>query len=94
MPSKYLLRFGGAFERGSAAGGAKSGVCRDCICMNEQPTPEAELPTYSEEGVDLTLIRWMLSLTAEERILHLQSQAAGLQELRDAARRVRLSRSS
>ncbi len=29
MPSKYLLRFGGSFERGLAAGVAKLGVCRD-----------------------------------------------------------------
>jgi hypothetical protein len=28
----------------------------------------APLPEYSEDGVDLSLIRWMLSLTPEERL--------------------------
>jgi hypothetical protein len=28
----------------------------------------AEQPEYSEDGVDLTLIRWMLSLTPAERL--------------------------
>ena len=28
----------------------------------------APLPDYSEDGVDLSLIRWMLSLTPAERI--------------------------
>ena len=32
-----------------------------------------ELPTRSEDGVDLTLIRWMLSLTPAERLEALQS---------------------
>jgi hypothetical protein len=35
-----------------------------------------QLPTtdYSEDGVDLTLIRWMLSLTPAERLQFLQRQ--------------------
>ena len=62
--------------------------------MATHDTTKTELPIYGEDGVDLTLIRWMLSLTVEERIRHLETQAAGLQELRDAARRVQLPRSS
>ena len=31
-------------------------------------------PEYSEDGVDLTLIRWMLSLTQAERLEFLQKQ--------------------
>jgi hypothetical protein len=34
--------------------------------------PEATLPIYDESGVDLTLVRWMLSLTPAERIAALQ----------------------
>lgn len=30
--------------------------------------PPAPMPDYSEDGVDLTLIRWMLSLTPAERL--------------------------
>jgi hypothetical protein len=32
------------------------------------------LPINSEDGVDLTLIRWMLSLTPAERLAFLQRQ--------------------
>jgi hypothetical protein len=34
--------------------------------------PEATLPIYDDNGVDLTLIRWMMSLTVAERIATLQ----------------------
>lgn len=34
----------------------------------DRPTEDAPLPDYSEDGVDLTLIRWMLSLTPAERL--------------------------
>ncbi len=40
-------------------------------------------PEYSEDGVDLTLIRWMLSLRAEERLNVLQQTVRSLAELRD-----------
>jgi hypothetical protein len=60
--------------------------------MSEQ---QEELPTYSDDGVDLTLIRWMLTLSPIERIRILTSYAAGAQELRDAAEKaVRLPRTS
>ncbi|WP_437990874.1 hypothetical protein [Sorangium sp. So ce145] len=35
--------------------------------------PEATSPVYNEDGVDLTLIRWMLSLTPAERVATLQA---------------------
>ena len=37
------------------------------------PENENSLTDYSEDGVDLTLIRWMLSLTPAERLEILQS---------------------
>jgi hypothetical protein len=40
-------------------------------------------PTHSEDGVDLTLIRWMLSLTPLERLLVLQKSVESIQRLRD-----------
>jgi hypothetical protein len=46
----------------------------------EQPPP----PEYSEDGVDLSLIRWMLSLTPAERLDFLQRQISrilAIQEL-------------
>lgn len=42
------------------------------------------MPTFSEDGVDLTLIRWMLSLTVEERLQLLEDHAAFAWELRHA----------
>jgi hypothetical protein len=40
---------------------------------------------YSPDGVDLTLIRWMLSLTPRERLEVLYSNACSLEKLRSAA---------
>jgi hypothetical protein len=39
-------------------------------------------PEYSNDGVDLTLIRWMLSLTPGERLAVLQDQVDSLLTLR------------
>jgi len=42
-----------------------------------------EIPaTYSEDGVDLTLIRWMLSLTPAERLQVLQRHIQSVEEVR------------
>jgi hypothetical protein len=39
--------------------------------------------THSEDGVDLTLIRWMLSFTPAERLQVLQQSVQSLLRLRD-----------
>ena len=39
-------------------------------------------PDENEDGVDLTLIRWMLSLTPAERVEHIESVARSLEELK------------
>jgi hypothetical protein len=49
------------------------------------PTPPAD-PDYGSDGVDLTLIRWMLSLTPRERLEVLQASAGSLERLREVAR--------
>lgn len=46
---------------------------------SREPSPREESP----DGVDLTLIRWTLSLTPLERLELLQDWADGLAELRD-----------
>jgi len=43
----------------------------------------AQPPTHSEDGVDLTLIRWMLSLTPAERLEVLQSAVDSILEIRE-----------
>ncbi len=45
----------------------------------ESDTP---LPTHSEDGVDLTLIRWMLSLTPAQRLETLQSYVLSVLSMR------------
>ena len=43
-----------------------------------------EQNTYSDDGVDLTLIRWMLALTPAERLRTLQNNTRSLERLADA----------
>ena len=40
--------------------------------------------TDRDDGVDVTLIRWMLSLTPKQRLAVLQAAAASIIKLRDA----------
>jgi len=40
-------------------------------------------PTHSEDGVDLTLIRWFLSLTPAERLEALQQTVRSIMKVRD-----------
>ncbi len=54
--------------------------------MSTGPPAEEEAREVSEDGVDLTLIRWMLSLTPAERLEVLQSMIRSIAKLRDAAR--------
>jgi hypothetical protein len=42
----------------------------------------AEQPEYSEDGVDLTLIRWMLSLTPAERLSFAQKHINRILKIR------------
>jgi hypothetical protein len=47
--------------------------------MDPEPQPRTE---YSEDGVDLSLIRWMLSLTPAERLQFLQRQVNAILAIR------------
>jgi hypothetical protein len=47
--------------------------------MNARRTPDS---AYSEDGVDLTLIRWMLSLTPAQRLEALQQYADSVLNVR------------
>ncbi len=44
-------------------------------------------PAYSKDGVDLTLIRWMLSLTPAERLNVLQQNILSIARLKHARTR-------
>ena len=43
-----------------------------------------ETPTHSSDGIDLTLIRWMLSLTPAERLQVLQGHLRSILKIRAA----------
>jgi len=42
-----------------------------------------KLTDYSEDGVDLTLIRWMLSLTPQERLEFLNERVNEIRAIRE-----------
>ena len=44
---------------------------------------EPPQPDYSEDGVDLSLIRWMLSLTPAERLAYLQRHVNRILAIRE-----------
>ena len=46
------------------------------------PAPGYDPPAFSDDGVDLTLIRWMLSLTPAERLEALENNVQSLLRLR------------
>jgi hypothetical protein len=60
----------------------------DVFPVAEDPTPSGPgvLPSYSEDGVDLTLIRWMLGMTPDERLQVLQDAVNSILDMRDAKR--------
>jgi hypothetical protein len=50
-------------------------------CPEKAPAAQNEQLTYGDDGVDLTLIRWMLSLTPSERLQVLQQNVRSLARL-------------
>lgn len=52
--------------------------------LNVPPPPDTQL--FAEDGTDLSLIRWMLSLTPEQRLRTLQNYANSVMRLRRATR--------
>ena len=61
---------------------------------DKQYHSKESLDTFSDDGTDLTLIRWMLSLTPDERLQVLEDHVAFLQDLRDANSAVQIPRDS
>ena len=55
--------------------------------MDADDGAETQPREYSEEGVDLTLIRWMLSLEPAERLRVLQQHMNAVEKLRAATKR-------
>jgi hypothetical protein len=50
--------------------------------LTENPVFSQESSPYSDDGVDVTLIRWMLSLTPTERLQVLQQNIRSIMRLR------------
>jgi hypothetical protein len=53
----------------------------DSVTPEKADSPRNEA-THSEDGVDLTLIRWMLSLTPAERLEVLEANVRSILRLR------------
>ena len=47
------------------------------------PEEEFPQPEYSEDGVDLSLIRWMLSLTPDQRLDFVEVRANDILAIRE-----------
>jgi hypothetical protein len=52
------------------------------VAKKEDVIPEENEPTHSKDGIDLTLIRWMLSMTPAERLQTLQQNVWSIWRLR------------
>lgn len=48
----------------------------------EDNSTRAPLPDYSDDGVDLSLIRWMLSLTPAQRLEFLEERIEEIEAIR------------
>lgn len=62
--------------------GRDSAEVRNRVRLNLDDQTTAEQPAFSDDGVDLTLIRWMLSLTPAQRLDVLQGFADSVAEIR------------
>ncbi len=53
--------------------------------LQEQPQDDfaAPAPDYSADGVDLSLVRWMLSLTPAERLRFLDEHIQAIEAIRE-----------
>lgn len=54
--------------------------------MSAEPQQPVRAPAPPEDGVDVTLIRWMLSLSPAERLAVLQGNVKSILELRELNR--------
>lgn len=57
-----------------------------CSGQSKTNHSDSTQASHSKDGVDLTLIRWMLSLTPKQRLLTLQQHVRSVMELRRATR--------
>lgn len=49
---------------------------------NELENESARATDYSPDGVDLSLVRWFVSLTPAERLAFLEDQVSGILKIR------------
>ncbi|MEW6685547.1 MAG: hypothetical protein AB1393_05005 [Candidatus Edwardsbacteria bacterium] len=55
---------------------------KDTRLLDSQKAPCFKGEMYSKDGIDFTLIRWMLSLTPTERLKTLQQNIQSIMRLR------------
>ena len=59
-------------------------IVRDKVPLQNTNRVKRRRPTHSPEGVDLTLIRWFLTLTPMERLAAVEYHRKAVQQIRDA----------
>jgi len=59
---------------------AQFGMLKSRGMEQDQPAPA---PEYSEDGVDLSLIRWMLSLSPRQRLAFLEERINDILSVRE-----------
>jgi len=59
---------------------AQFGTLKSRGMEQDQPAPA---PEYSEDGVDLSLIRWMLSLSPRQRLAFLEERINDILSVRE-----------
>ena len=62
---------------------ANGGMLGAVADSDGEPIDPGFLPDYSESGVDLSLIRWTLSLSPLERLEFLEDRINGILEIRE-----------
>jgi hypothetical protein len=67
---------------GAVGNGSRPGYADLMPVPDSSFDERAPLPDYSEDGVDLTVIRWMLSLTPQERLQFLEERISDILAIR------------
>jgi hypothetical protein len=80
------VRCAGGYMSGSHEGNSQEPAPTVEMIFPEEGPPL--LPTFSEDGIDLTAIRWMLSLSPLERLRTAQNYANSARRLQNARRKV------
>jgi hypothetical protein len=79
------LIFASGWERGALRYTLTAGYAGDAMVDRSRRMKNGRRPTMDDDGVDASLIRWMLGLTPQERLQALQDYVDLVTDLRRAS---------